>query len=262
MIELPSSQEAKPTTVRSMIIISRPKVGKTEALLKLPDSILFDLENSAHLYGGTYVNIDDECRKLKSGPINVLLQYAELIKKENENLGHFKYKFGIIDTISALEEYCDAYATYLYTKSQQGQNFKGKSVVTELEYGAGYNWLRTAFDMVLSPFFHLFETLILTSHVKDSSITIRGVVTPSIDINLTGKLKLITTAKVDAIGTMFRDPDKDNTNILSFKTMSTDVVCGARPPHLSNKEFVISEKDPVSGDLRTNWDGIFPTNFS
>lgn len=258
MISLPTSAPPKAETIRSMIIVSRPKVGKTEALLQLPDSLLIDLENSASIFGGTYINVDDEARQHKVGPIKVMSMIAETIKKENDNLGTFKYKFGIIDTVSTLEEYCESYATYLYTQTQQGKNFKGKSVVTELEYGAGYGWLRTAFDMVLSPFFHLFETLILTGHVRDSSISVKGAITPVTDINLTGKLKLILTSKVDAIGAMYRSDNDNSINMLSFRTTSSDVVSGARPKHLSNAEFEISKKNPATGVLTTDWKQIFP----
>ena len=52
---------------------------------------------------------------------------------------------------------------------------------------------------------------------------------------------------------MFR---KGNQNSLSFKT-SDEVACWARPPHLTNKEIVISEIDEKTGELTTFWDSIY-----
>jgi hypothetical protein len=52
---------------------------------------------------------------------------------------------------------------------------------------------------------------------------------------------------------MYRN--KNNECMLSFKT-TDDVICGARPPHLKNQEFVISEITP-EGEFKTFWDKVF-----
>jgi hypothetical protein len=74
----------------------------------------------------------------------------------------------------------------------------------------------------------------------------------SLDLDLTGKLKRITTSNADAIGYLYR---KGNKNILSFKT-ADDIACGARPEHLRNQEIVVSEIKE-DGTVITNWDKIF-----
>jgi len=84
------------------------------------------------------------------------------------------------------------------------------------------------------------------------------------DIQLTGKLKSIVCAEADAIGYLFRNPQNANQTILSFKTHEQDLATGARPPHLSNQEFVILElenpdyitkKEPKK--FKDNWNQIF-----
>jgi hypothetical protein len=47
----------------------------------------------------------------------------------------------------------------------------------------------------------------------------------------------------------------DGENYLTFKS-SDDVICGARPQHLSNKEFLISKKEE-NNVLKTFWNEIF-----
>jgi len=53
---------------------------------------------------------------------------------------------------------------------------------------------------------------------------------------------------------MYRD--KDNKTIISFKTKDT-VICGARPEHLRDREFVLSELN--NNILTTHWDEIYTT---
>jgi hypothetical protein len=74
----------------------------------------------------------------------------------------------------------------------------------------------------------------------------------SLDLDLTGKLKRITTSNSDAIGYLYR---KGNKNIVSFKT-SDEVACGARQEHLRNQEIVLSELNE-DNTIKTNWDKIY-----
>lgn len=42
---------------RKLFVFGQPKIGKTEAVLKLKNSFLIDLEDSAHFYGGKFFNV-------------------------------------------------------------------------------------------------------------------------------------------------------------------------------------------------------------
>lgn len=106
---------------------------------------------------------------------------------------------------------------------------------------------------VIDDFSEFCETLILTAHLKDKYIDKNGEVVSSKDIDLQGKLKSIVCANMDAIGYLYRK--EENENWLSFKT-SEDIISGARPPHLSNKEFKISVKNDKN-QLEVFWDKIF-----
>lgn len=72
------------------------------------------------------------------------------------------------------------------------------------------------------------------------------------DIELSGKLKTITCAEMDAIGLLKR---KGNQTILSFKVSSDDLLAGARPPHLKDQEIVVCEQ--VDDKFVYHWDKIF-----
>lgn len=78
------------------------------------------------------------------------------------------------------------------------------------------------------------------------------------------KLKNIVCAEADAIGYLFRNSTNANQTILSFKTHEQDLATGARPPHLSNQEFVILElenPDYLTKNepkrFKSGWDKVF-----
>jgi hypothetical protein len=118
--------------------------------------------------------------------------------------------------------------------------------------GAGYFWTRQAFTKVIEYISTWAPYVIFVGHVKDTQLEKAGGTFNALDLDLTGKLKRITTSNSDAIGYLYR---KGNKNILSFKT-NDDVACGARPSHLSNAEIVISEIDE-NGEYLTHWDKVF-----
>ncbi len=118
-----------------------------------------------------------------------------------------------------------------------------------------YEWLRIAFKMLYDVFNGCYsKSMIITGHIKLTSFTKQGKEIQAKDIQLTGKLKTLICQKADAIGFIYRNKDKAE-NIITFKTNEADLATGARPDHLKNAEFVISElKD---GKLITHWDKIF-----
>jgi hypothetical protein len=231
---------------KNLVIFSKPKVGKTTLLSQLPNSLLIDLED-----GSDYV----AAVKIKITTIQDLFNLEQAIINAGK-----PYKYIAIDTISALENMCVSYAEFLYSKSPMGANWftpttGGKAKhgnILNMANGAGYPWLRQAFEDIVKRFKALCPHLILLGHVKDTMLEKNGNSFEALDLNLTGKLKIFTTSKADAIGYLVR---KGNKNILSFKTQD-DILCGARPEHLRNKEIVISEI-AEDGKVTTYWDQIF-----
>lgn len=240
--------------INSLLIVSRPKIGKTRSLMQLPNSLLIDLEGSSKFFDGVAIDIKEESIKLKKGPISTLYALGKQIDKANKELGTYKYEYGIIDTVTKLEDFLIPYVTAKFKSTQMGQNYTGTNILTDLEYGAGYRWLRDSFSEVIDMLTSLFKTTIFTGHVKDSSINMMGQNLSVTDLDLTGKLKNILTAQCDAIGFMYRDEENENTCLLSFKTNNNDLIIGARPEHLSGKIIKVSH---LGAEFTTNWDQIF-----
>lgn len=242
------------------------KHGKTEAVSKLPNNLIIDLEQGAEFVECTKLDVVDILRKNPtSNPLAVLQHLGKQLDDYYAKNGKYPYDYLTVDTTSALEEFARKYATILYKQTPLGKSFAGTDVVSELANGGGYDWLRKAFDGLLQPIENRCnKCFILVSHVKNSSINKMGKDLQAKDIQLTGKLKSIVCAEADAIGYLFRNPQNSNQTILSFKTHEQDLATGARPPHLSNQEFVILELENPdyitkneSKKFKDNWNQIF-----
>jgi hypothetical protein len=237
---------------KNLIIFSKPKVGKTSLLAQLDDCLIIDLEK-----GSDYV----DAMKIHASSVEEIKAIGEQIKKEE-----YPYKYIALDTITALEEMCIPYAEIIYSKTSMGKNWfkkdaqgrlmsdSGKAIygnILNMPNGAGYPYLRDAFTRVIEYVKTLAPRIILIGHIKDVLLEKGGADFNALDLDLTGKLKRITTSQSDAVGYLYR---KGNKNILSFKT-TDEVSCGARPEHLRNKEIEISEM--VGDTIETHWNKVF-----
>jgi energy-coupling factor transporter ATP-binding protein EcfA2 len=243
-IVLPMTKvSAETKSPKNLIIFSKPKVGKTTLLSHLDNCLILDLED-----GADYV----DAIKLKAKSIDDIRAIGKAIKEAGN-----PYKYIAVDTITALEEMCIPFAEELYAKSSMGKNWftDGKPKygnILNMPNGAGYPWLREAFTKVVDYIKTWAPRIILVGHVKDVVLDKNGSEFSALDLDLTGKLKRITSSQSDAIGYLFRRGSK---NILSFKT-SDEISCGARPEHLRNQEIVLSELSE-DNTLTINWNNIF-----
>lgn len=234
---------AETKSPKNLIIFSKPKVGKTTLLANLDDCLIVDLED-----GSDYV----DAMKLKARSIDDIKRIGKAIK----DAGH-PYKYVAVDTITALEEMCIPFAEDLYSKSSMGKNWftDGKpkyGSILNLPNGAGYPWLREAFTKVIDFIKTWAPRVILVGHVKDVVLEKNGSEFNALDLDLTGKLKRITSSQSDAIGYLYR---KGSKNILSFKT-TDEISCGARPEHLRNQEIVLSELNE-DNTMTINWNNVY-----
>lgn len=258
---LPAFSEAANDNPAILFLFSQTKVGKTTLLSALPDNLIIDTEEGSKFVGGIKYDLMKRARELNRKPEDVLKGLAQQIIKANRELGEGRYVYDYIsiDTTSGLESIARKMATDLYKATVVGKNFKGVDVVTELEMGGGYGYLRRAFEILYGYFKGISKHgLILSGHTKSASIKKDGKDLSAIDIDLTGKLKSIVSADADAIGILTRNKENPNQVIVSFKTDLTNLASGARPRHLQNKEFVLSELND-DGSFTFNWDKIYLT---
>jgi hypothetical protein len=227
---------------KNLIVFSKPKVGKTSLFAQLPDCLILDLE-----HGTDYV----DAMKIKANTVEEIKEIGDEIIRQGR-----PYKYVAVDTITALEEMCVPYAELIYSRTSMGKNWYTKlkpeyGSILNMPNGAGYPYLREAFTKMIEYIKTWAPRVILIGHIKDVMLEKAGADFNSMDLDLTGKLKRITTSQSDAIGYLYR---KGNQNILSFRT-SDEVACGARPDHLRNQEIVISEM--TDKGLITHWDKVY-----
>lgn len=246
-IELPTKPvKAEVINAKSMVIYSKPKAGKTTALSLLEDNLIIDIDN----HGTKFL----DALKVKIDTFNELKQVALELKTKKEKEG-FQYKYITIDTLTVLEDIANDFAIDLYKQTPMGSKFGGKpgeDSIKKLPNGAGYFWIREAVEKIINLFTDLpSECLILSGHTADKQINRDGEEISEMQLALSGKLASIICAKVDAVGYLYRQGDKV---FLNFKG-GQDAIVEARPVHLRNKKFVLTEK--VDEKLVNNWNQIF-----
>lgn len=240
-IKLPTKVvESVTKNPETLIIYSHPKAGKTTLLSKLDNCLILDLEG-----GSKYV----DALKMEVNSLDELQQIGAAIVKAGK-----PYKYVAIDTLSALEDLCIPYATAMYKQSPIGKSFDGTNVL-ELPKGAGYFWLRQAWDIWMTKIHKLADHIILIGHLKDSVIDKAGKEVSAKDLDLTGKLKQIVCADADAIGYMYRGSN-DSLEI-TFKS-SEQLNCGSRCNHLKGQVIKIADYDKEKNDLiNVQWNKIY-----
>lgn len=240
---------------KRLLLFGHSKIGKTTLLSDLPNNLILDLEDGSDFIDGMKVNVQQIALRENKPIITVLKEISDTLKSSAH-----KYDYISLDTTTGIEDVAKDLATIMYKQTAIGKNFKGKDVTTELPNGAGYGWLRLAFEKIYEYFDGIpTKALILTGHVKNSSIQKEGKDLGTRDLYLTGKLKNIICQQMDAIGYLYRSKDNSNQVIVSFKTDETDLATGARPEHLRQQEFVLSERN-ADGSFTFHWDKIFLPN--
>lgn len=259
----------KQTTTRvnpkKMLLFSSPKAGKTTAVSGLKNSLLIDLEDgSSFVTADAVVNVLSLAgQKTNLEPKEVLNHPAgleavlEILRELTKELKENSFDYIVIDTVTALIKVATYHASMLYKQSSMGKNYTGVDVVSDLANGAGYEWLRRSFEMILSSIEpHAKICAIEIGHVKDASIMKTTGDVSARDLQLPGKLKHILCQNADAVGYLYR---KDGINtMISFKNDERDLATGARPDHLNNQEFILVQEEPKgSRKFIFNWDKIF-----
>lgn len=243
-MELPTKKiKAIDDNPHFFIIYGKQKSGKTTILSQLEDCLIIDLERGSKFVDALKV----ECNSFEE----LISIKTALEDKKKEKNGVNPYKIIALDTATALEDMVMPFAISLYKETSMGKNFKGDDL-RKLPNGAGYLYMREAYKRVINGFLPVCDTLILVGHCSDRLINKDGKEISEMDLDLTGKLRRIISARADAVGYLYRSKNK---TILNFKG-GEDLIVEARPKHLRGKEIVIAESDE-DNNITTHWDKIF-----
>ena len=220
-MELPSKKiKASRKSPRNMIIYGPPKIGKTTVLSQLDNCLIIDLENGSDMI---------DALKVKVNSLAELANLGREIIKQNK-----PYKYIAIDTISKLEEWCEAEAKQMYKLTAMGKNFdknnEGLSILS-LPNGGGYLYLRLAYKKWIDRLNLLADRIILVGHLRDKMLEKKCKEVSVKDLDLTGKIKQMTCSNTDAIGYIYREGEE---TMISFNSLE-DITAGTRCEHLKGK---------------------------
>ena len=241
-IELPKSKvPAETQDPKYLILFGLPKVGKTTILSTLENNLILDMEN-----GSTYVY----ALKIK---INTLKELKEVCKAIRE--AGCPYKYITIDTITAVEEMAKPLAINLYQQSPMfSEKYADVKDPTQLPNGSGYTFIRSGIEMIIDMVSKCAPNIIICGHVKDAALN-EAASNNVKTLDLTGKISRILSAKSDAIGFVHRD---ENSNLCVQFGTDGEVLTGARPAHLANKDIIVAEHQE-DGSFVSHWERIYPS---
>jgi hypothetical protein len=283
-IKLPNGKQP-PKTIdpRITVLYSLPKAGKTVISANLPNSLLLDLERGSDFVNAARLTVIG-LKPDPYGPKETEEQTKARFEKQEYYLsevistlrkGH-NYKYIILDTATVFADWCEYEATLMYMQSSAGKNWNRWSIedqqlnslnvagtikpkakweaVTTMGQGFGYRWLTAAYEKWMDYIKEVSPRLIINGHVKLKTIVNKvGKEVEAKDLDLTGKLKVLTTAVyADAIGYFFREEEK---GYISF-IPSDEVIGGNRATHLEGEVILVSEK-LADKTVKTYWHNIF-----
>ena len=238
---------------KSIVLFAKPKTGKSTMVAALPNSLLIDLEDGSDFLDAVKINVIQEAKKEGVPPMNIIQTIISELTEANKKANGYAFKFGIIDTITVVEELVLPVAGQMYKNTPQGRNWQGNDV-RQLPNGAGYLFCREALWMFLDRLKPLFDTLIIIGHLRDKFIERDGKEMVERGLDLTGKSSLLLCSQVDAIGYVYRDKDGDTA--INFKP-SESITSGSRCKHLEDKDNVKVITKNEDGSLKIDWSEIF-----
>ncbi len=249
---IPSGVEPpRSTEPRSMIIYSAPKTGKSSIVAQLPDSLIISHEkNGMAAIKARYIEVFN--------PNDILPLLAQL-------KGDDTIKYIVIDTVTQQDSWSEIVGTLEFQAKLQGKKWNvldskrlpvshpSWDSVHSIGNGFGYKYSREVMVKWFKAAINTNKTVIFLAHIKDKFIESKsGDVVEAIDLNLTGKVKSIYSANVDAIAHLKRIGNK---SYLNFESMGSSV-SGSRYGYLQGS-ILIGESNPDTYELTTYWENVF-----
>lgn len=163
-----TEKKATAKNARELIIMAYPKIGKTEMLTKLPGKyVILDFDITGTNLDGTPAGGTDfyDCSAIKVPDLATFNQIRDEFVSTNT-----QFDFIVLDTLTSMyANIINAIAVSIYNND----NKKSKPLdwdIDKLDYGKGHIYKREAVSKVIEFFKSYCNCLIITGHVKDSSL--------------------------------------------------------------------------------------------
>ena len=216
LLDLQPSAINKSLSGKTILLAGQPKIGKSEWCASSPRTLIFDLENGYNAHPGVF--------KVSVTKWSDIKMYLQQLKKEELKS---KYDNIAFDTISVAWDLCTQFIC-----SQNGVN-----KINEIPYGAGYKARDDEFANTLRSFIMLDYGLILTCHVKETTVGTKD----DVDIialrpDLDKRCLPIVNSLVDVIGVIQQTWDENGQSQRWLLTKATPTItAGSRWAYLDAK---------------------------
>lgn len=280
---------------RNMVIISFPKMGKTETFVNVPNILIGDCQGGTDYFKannvvnlttyegdaahtklktggfvptGIYQTVLELRRANKMGEYNKLYtqfteargkERTELHKKLIEMIQAMPFPIFVIDPLTALQELLKESALMDYNTQMGKQKTSIKRVD---EYGGSQYIRRTVLDTKEFIENNAAPFIIYTGHVKEKKrvLTKSADEISAADMDLEGTLGTIFTQHADAVAIFYRD---EKGCFLDFQNKE-EAPFDSRPQHLASRIIKIAdlhERDTQGNVVKRgskHWDIVYP----
>ena len=216
LLDLQPSVINRSLSGKTILLAGQPKIGKSEWCATSPNTLIFDLENGYNAHPGVY--------KVPVTKWSDIKMYLQQLKREELRA---KYSNVAFDTIGVAWDLCTQYIC-----AQAGVNKIG-----EIPYGAGYKARDDEFANTLRSFIMLEYGLILTCHIKETTVGTKD----DVDIvalrpDLDKRCLPIVNSLVDVIGVIQQTWDENGESQRWLLTKATPTItAGSRWKYLAPK---------------------------
>lgn len=201
---------------KTILLSGAPKIGKSAWCATSPKTLIFDFENGYNAHPGVY--------KVSITKWSDVKMYLQQLKKADVKE---KYDNVAFDTISVAWDLC---TQYICAQA-------GVSKIGEIPYGQGYKARDDEFANTLRAFIMLDYGLILTCHIKETTIgTKDDVDIVALKPDLDKRCLPIVNSLVDVIGVIQQTWDENGQSQRWLLTKATPtIMAGSRWAHLDAK---------------------------
>lgn len=220
------------TFFQKTLLISSPKTGKTELMMKLSslpetDILVIDFENGSNYYKGKKANT------------NNLKSFRKLLKYLEDNEMHFKII--VLDSLTSINSGAGSELSIEEYNTTTKIQLKSDSNYDKISWGKGGTYLLDAVKTMLKIISKYCDHAIVLAHTDIKRKSDDGKIEGFDGLYIPDRLGTELTANFDNIGVLSRLTD-DKTCLLSFSKQMHGKYIGARNQKITNKEFLVSQK--------------------
>lgn len=236
-LQLPKQKQKPEKKIKNCILYGLPKSGKS-TLCAIDNSIIFSFEDNTNNLEAYVINLYPY---IKSDNTDYTLLIKDISDILNELKQNNQFKYIVVDNLSSIIPLAKYIAEVIYSRTLMGKAWFTKNKaeykdILNLPMGAGYDYLRQAFEKLIYMFNNTGKTTIWIGHIKDKYAN-DGTISFT-EVDMPGSSARMLSKHAEAIGYVYR-AEKDKVYV-SFENLG-NILSGSNFIEFSGKVFLGSE---------------------